>query len=133
MFVCTGNICRSPMGEALMKARVGETVNVKAPRGVKAFEIIAFGSESKVLSARSKLLRWDTTQIGVNMTQFLSEGDRIGEVPAAVDPIGRRDPHAERISRRADRVDGFEHFQRKLHAPRQVAAIGVVTLVAQGR
>tara|TARA_Y100001933_G_scaffold230421_1_gene247518 strand:+ start:527 stop:991 length:465 start_codon:yes stop_codon:yes gene_type:complete len=30
----------SPMGEALMKARVGETVNVKAPRGVKAFEII---------------------------------------------------------------------------------------------
>ena len=30
----------SPLGEALMKARVGETVNVKAPRGVKAFEII---------------------------------------------------------------------------------------------
>ncbi len=31
----------SPMGEALMKARVGETVRVRAPRGVKVFEIIA--------------------------------------------------------------------------------------------
>jgi len=30
----------SPMGEALMKARVGETVRVNAPRGVKRFEII---------------------------------------------------------------------------------------------
>lgn len=31
----------SPMGEALMKARVGETVRVNAPRGVKRFEIVA--------------------------------------------------------------------------------------------
>ena len=30
----------SPMGEALMKARVGETIRVKAPRGVKQFEIL---------------------------------------------------------------------------------------------
>jgi len=30
----------SPFGEALMKARVGETVRVNAPRGVKRFEII---------------------------------------------------------------------------------------------
>lgn len=30
----------SPMGEALMKARVGEVVAVRAPRGVKKFEII---------------------------------------------------------------------------------------------
>jgi transcription elongation factor GreA len=30
----------SPMGEALMKARVGETVSVRAPRGVKKFEIL---------------------------------------------------------------------------------------------
>ncbi|MCC5822424.1 MAG: transcription elongation factor GreA [Phycisphaerales bacterium] len=30
----------SPMGEALMKARVGETVRVNAPRGVKRFEIV---------------------------------------------------------------------------------------------
>lgn len=30
----------SPMGEALMKARVGETIRVKAPRGVKAFVIL---------------------------------------------------------------------------------------------
>lgn len=33
----------SPMGEALMKARVGEIVNVKAPRGTKTFEIVAVG------------------------------------------------------------------------------------------
>tara|TARA_E500000318_G_scaffold2060_1_gene2741 strand:- start:38817 stop:39281 length:465 start_codon:yes stop_codon:yes gene_type:complete len=30
----------SPMGEALMKARVGEIVRVNAPRGVKCFEVI---------------------------------------------------------------------------------------------
>lgn len=30
----------SPMGEALMKARVGETISVRAPRGLKKFEIV---------------------------------------------------------------------------------------------
>ncbi len=30
----------SPMGEALMKARVGETISVRGPRGVKKFEIM---------------------------------------------------------------------------------------------
>lgn len=30
----------SPMGEALMKARVGETIRVTAPRGIKRFEIL---------------------------------------------------------------------------------------------
>ncbi|MEM7754203.1 MAG: transcription elongation factor GreA [Planctomycetota bacterium] len=30
----------SPMGEALIKSRVGETVRVKAPRGDKQFEIV---------------------------------------------------------------------------------------------
>jgi len=30
----------SPMGEALLKARVGETVRVDTPRGVKRFEIL---------------------------------------------------------------------------------------------
>ncbi|MHA7813559.1 MAG: GreA/GreB family elongation factor [Phycisphaerales bacterium] len=33
----------SPMGEALMKARVGEIVRVNAPRGVKCFEVIEVG------------------------------------------------------------------------------------------
>jgi len=30
----------SPMGEALLKARVGETIRFNAPRGVKRFEIL---------------------------------------------------------------------------------------------
>lgn len=30
----------SPMGEALMKARVGETIRVNAPRGVKHFKVV---------------------------------------------------------------------------------------------
>jgi transcription elongation factor GreA len=30
----------SPFGEALLKARIGETVSVRGPRGVKQFEII---------------------------------------------------------------------------------------------
>jgi transcription elongation factor GreA len=31
----------SPMGEALMKARIGDTVKVKAPRGTMEFKILA--------------------------------------------------------------------------------------------
>jgi transcription elongation factor GreA len=31
----------SPMGESLMKARVGDVVRVNAPRGVKRFEIVS--------------------------------------------------------------------------------------------
>ena len=30
----------SPMGEALLKSRVGETIRVKAPRGEKQFEVV---------------------------------------------------------------------------------------------
>jgi transcription elongation GreA/GreB family factor len=30
----------SPMGEALMKSRVGDTVKVKAPRGTMEFKIL---------------------------------------------------------------------------------------------
>ena len=30
----------SPMGEAMMKARIGEVIRVNAPRGVKRFEIL---------------------------------------------------------------------------------------------
>jgi len=30
----------SPMGEAMMKARVGEVIRVNTPRGVKRFEIV---------------------------------------------------------------------------------------------
>jgi transcription elongation factor GreA len=30
----------SPMGEALLKARVGETIRVNTPRGVKRFEVV---------------------------------------------------------------------------------------------
>jgi transcription elongation factor GreA len=35
----------SPMGEALMKARVGETVKVKAPRGTMEFKILEIVQE----------------------------------------------------------------------------------------
>tara|TARA_R110000868_G_scaffold63783_1_gene192126 strand:+ start:399 stop:1238 length:840 start_codon:yes stop_codon:yes gene_type:complete len=50
---------------------------------VKAFEIIAFGSETRALAARTTLLRWDTGEIAVNMTQFMSEGEReLKPVPA---------------------------------------------------
>lgn len=33
----------SPMGEALMKARVGDVVAVRTPRGLKKFHIVAIG------------------------------------------------------------------------------------------
>lgn len=33
----------SPMGEALLKARIGDTVRVNTPRGVKRYEIVGIG------------------------------------------------------------------------------------------
>lgn len=33
----------SPMGESLMKARVGDVVKVNAPRGVKRYEVVQIG------------------------------------------------------------------------------------------
>ena len=33
----------SPMGEALLKARIGETIRVNTPRGVKRYEIVEIG------------------------------------------------------------------------------------------
>ncbi|MFC5711520.1 low molecular weight protein arginine phosphatase [Thalassorhabdus alkalitolerans] len=36
LFVCTGNTCRSPMAEALMKKKAGEQVEIKSA-GVHAF------------------------------------------------------------------------------------------------
>ncbi|MEQ8226673.1 MAG: DUF2927 domain-containing protein [Rhodospirillales bacterium] len=43
---------------------------------LSAFEVIAFGSETRALQARTTLLRWDQKEIAVNMTQFESEGDK---------------------------------------------------------
>lgn len=31
---------QSPFGEALLKARIGETISVRGPRGIKRFEIV---------------------------------------------------------------------------------------------
>jgi transcription elongation factor GreA len=39
-FDCVEVTASSPMGEALMKARVGETIRVDAPRGVRRFEVV---------------------------------------------------------------------------------------------
>ncbi|GAE27224.1 low molecular weight protein tyrosine phosphatase [Halalkalibacter wakoensis JCM 9140] len=36
LFVCTGNTCRSPMAEALLRSKFGETVQVKSA-GVQAY------------------------------------------------------------------------------------------------
>lgn len=52
---------------------------------VNAFEIIAFGSETRSLGDRTTLLRWDTDEIAVNMTQFESEGARELKPVAAQD------------------------------------------------
>jgi len=37
---CVEVTATSPMGEALMKSRIGEVVSVRAPRGTKKFEIL---------------------------------------------------------------------------------------------
>src|SRR5206468_5334521 len=46
----------SPMGEELMKARVGETVKVKAPRGTMEFKIVEIldGDPSNSIEARQE-------------------------------------------------------------------------------
>jgi hypothetical protein len=52
---------------------------------LNAFEIIAFGSETKKLEVRKRLLRWDVSEISVNMTQFESDGSRELKPVAAQD------------------------------------------------
>lgn len=55
------------------------------PKLLEAFEVIAFGSETKALKSRTSLLRWDREEIAVNMTQF----DRAGETE--LKPVPARD------------------------------------------
>ena len=50
---------------------------------VDAFEVIAFGSETKALKGRKELLRWETGEIAVNMTQFMPDGDKAFKPSAA--------------------------------------------------
>jgi len=61
----------------------GDAVLPPVDELVKAFEIVAFGSEARGLGERTTLLRWDTAEIAVNMTQFRSAGEReLKPVPA---------------------------------------------------
>lgn len=52
-------------------------------RLVDAFDVVAFGSETKALKNRSVLLRWDTDEIAVNMTQFMADGEKAPKPSAA--------------------------------------------------
>ncbi|MAY66586.1 MAG: hypothetical protein CMM77_05620 [Rhodospirillaceae bacterium] len=71
-------LCLSAAGTARADAALPSVDDL-----VKAFEIIAFGSETRALDGRATLLRWDTAEIAVNMTRFLSEGEgQMKPVPA---------------------------------------------------
>ena len=56
-----------------------------------------------------------------------------GEVPAALDPVGRRDLDADRLVGRKNLADRVEHFQRIAHAVLQGPAILVGALVGDRR
>ena len=53
------------------------------------------------------------------------EGDGLLDVPAALDPIGRRNPHADRHVGRHDGAHRVEDFERKAHPVLERAAITV--------
>ncbi len=65
--------------------------------------------------------------------QRLRQLDGVRTGPAAFDPIGRGDPHADRPVVGEGRPDSGEHLQRKPHAVFQRSAVGVRPPVADRR
>ena len=51
LFVCTGNTCRSPMAEAILKARDIENINVQSA-GIYAMDGGAMSRNSQIVSRK---------------------------------------------------------------------------------
>src|SRR6185437_11096806 len=67
------------------------------------------------------------------LLQFPGELDGLLDIPAALDPIGRRDLDPNRLLRGKYSADGVEYFERVTHPVLQGAAILVVTPVRDRR
>src|SRR3990172_4933958 len=65
--------------------------------------------------------------------QLARERNAVGEIPSAVDPISRRNAHPDRPLLRPGRTDRPIDFERKAHAPLEVAAVAVLPQIGQGR
>src|SRR6266851_8096274 len=71
--------------------------------------------------------------VAAESLQFPGEHDGLLEVPAALDPVGARDAHAERLAFRPRRAHGGKDFQRKAHPVGERAAVLVVAPVRERR
>src|SRR3954447_7006496 len=65
--------------------------------------------------------------------QLLGELNRLRQIPAAVDPVGRRHPHADRLVVRGPRAARVVALQGEAHAFPERAAIFVGALVRDRR
>src|SRR3984957_10377689 len=75
----------------------------------------------------------DVDPVDAAFFQLLGKLDGLFEVPAALDPVGRRDLDADRLFRRKHRAHRIEHFERIPHPVLQRSAIFVGALVGDRR
>src|ERR1700733_1258651 len=75
----------------------------------------------------------DVDPVDAAFFQLLGKLDGLFEVPAALDPVGRRDLDAHRLFRRKHRAHGIEHFERITHPVLQGPAIFIGALVGDRR
>lgn len=72
LVVCTGNVCRSPLGEYLLRDAVAGTRTVVASRGIRALRGQPATPETVALAASMGL---DPATIGQHRAQQISEAD----------------------------------------------------------
>ena len=85
------------------------------------------------LLARVYLSGGDVHEVATEFFQRLSEDNRFFRRPTAVDPIGRRHAHAERLVGWPNVTHRCEHLERIAHAVGRAAAIFVVALIGERR
>src|ERR1035437_1390347 len=100
-------------------------------QGLRERHLIA-GAERNFLQGRHAA-RGGVDPVDAALFQLFGKFDGLREVPAALDPVGRRNLDADRLRVRKRRADRVEYFQRIAHAVLQAPAISVGAPVGDRR
>ena len=98
-----------------------------------------FGERHLIAGAERNLLRGrhaaagDVEETAAALLQFMRVGERLLEIPAAFEIVGRGEAQAQRHVRRHHLAHRLEHLQRKAHAIGERSAVLVVALVGERR